>query len=189
MSSGAHSVPHALGTALARIGPLRLSSTNASVRFEVRFLRFFTIRGCFSEVEGELTFDEEHPEATSLVARVSVESVQTGNRLRDTHLRSGRWFDVRKHAHIEMRAQRAERAGKELSVVGSVTIKGNEAPFLMRCTTRSDAGVPVEMIGRFKIPRAPHGVGPPPSGVAPWDPRAYLVDDGVNVELRLRLDQ
>jgi polyisoprenoid-binding protein YceI len=189
MSSGAHPVPQALGSGPARIGPLRLSSANASVRFEVRFLRFFTIRGWFSEVEGEVTFDEERPAVTSLVARVPVQSVQTGNRLRDAHLRSSRWFNAKKHAHIEMLAQSAERAGEVLSVAGSVTIKGNKAPFLMRCTTRSDGGVPVEMIGRFWIPRAPHGVGPPPSGVAPWDPRAYLVDDGVNVELRLRLDQ
>jgi len=189
MSSGAHPVPHALGTGPVRIGPLRLSSANASVRFEVRFLRFFTVRGWFTEVEGELTFDEERPAATSLLARVSIQSVQTGNRLRDAHLRSSRWFDMKTHSHIELRAQRAERAGKELSVLGAVTIKGNEAPFLMRCTTRSDAGVPVEMIGRFRMPRAPYGVGPPPVGVAPWDPRAYLVDDGVNVELRLRLDQ
>ncbi|MGI8842144.1 MAG: YceI family protein [Gemmatimonadaceae bacterium] len=189
MSSGAHPVPHALGTGPVRIGPLRLSSANATVRFEVRFLRFFTIRGWFTEVEGEVTFDEERPAATSLVARVSVQSVQTGNRLRDVHLRSSRWFDVKRHSHIEMRAQRAGRAGKELTVMGAVTIKGSEAPFLMRCTARSDAGVPVEMIGRLRIPRAPHGVGPPPAGVAPWDPRAYLVDDGVNVELRLRLDE
>lgn len=189
MSSGAHPVRHALGTGPLRIGPLRLSATNASVRFDVRFLRFFTVRGWFTEVEGDLTFDEERPADTSLVARVSVQSVQTGNRLRDAHLRSSRWFDVKMHTHIELRAQRAERAGRELIVLGAVTVKGNEAPFLMRCTTRSDAGVPVEMIGRFRMPRAPYGIGPPPVGLAPWDPRAYLVDDGVNVELRLRLDQ
>lgn len=189
LSSGAPPGPHASLSVPARIGPLPLTTANATVRFAVRFLRFLTIRGWFNDVEGEVTFEAANPAAMSLVARVPVQSVRTGNRLRDAHLRSSRWFDVDKHPHIEMRAHLAERAGPEVRVAGTVTIKGRAAPVVMHCYTRSDQGVPVEMIGRFMIPRAPYGVGPQPSGVAPWDPRAYLVDDGVSVELRLRLDQ
>ncbi|HUF29697.1 MAG TPA: YceI family protein [Gemmatimonadaceae bacterium] len=189
MSSGAHPVTHSAWAGPARIGPLRLTAANATVLFAVRFLRFFTIRGLFSDVEGEVVFDEAHPGETSLVARVAVQSVQTGNRLRDAHLRSSRWFNVKTHPHIEMRAHLAERAGAGVRVVGIVTIKGRQAPVEMPCTTRSEDGVSVEMVGRFVIPRASYGVGPPPYGVAPWDPRAYFVDDGVSVELRLRLDQ
>ena len=88
---------------------------------------------------------------------------------------------------FKLRAVRAECGGREMRVAGSVMMKGRESPIVMRCVTRSVDGVPVELIGRFTVPRAPYGVGPPPYGVAPWDPRAYLVDDGVHVELRLRL--
>ena len=189
MSSGALRVPEAAWSGPARLGPLRLTATNASVRFEVRFLRFFTIRGSFGNVEGELTFDQSRLAATSLEARVPVASLQTGNRLRDAHLRSRGWFDAQHHAHIEVRAVHVECGGSDLRVTAAVTIKGRESPVVMHCATRSAGGVPVELVGRFTIPRSPYGVGPPPYGIAPWDLRAYLVDDGVHVELRVRLDQ
>jgi polyisoprenoid-binding protein YceI len=187
MSSGALRVSEAAWAGPARIGPLKLTEANASVRFSVRFLRLFTIRGTFGNVEGDLSYEEDRPDGTSLIARVPVQSIRTGNRLRDAHLRSGAWFDARRHPYVEMRALRAECGEREMRVVGSVTMKGRESPFVMRCVTRSVDGVPVELIGRFTIPRSPYGVGPPPYGVAPWDPRAYLVDDAVSVELRLRL--
>jgi polyisoprenoid-binding protein YceI len=189
MSLGALRAPEAVWAGPARIGPLRLTVANSSVRFAVRFLRLFTIRGSFGDVEGELTFDEARLSATSLIARVPVSSVQTGNRLRDAHLRSSAWFDAKRYSHIELRAVRAECNSHEMRVVGEVTMRGRDAPVVIRCVTRSVAGIPVELVGRFVIPRSPYGVGPPPYGIAPWDPRAYLVDDGVNVELRLRLDQ
>jgi polyisoprenoid-binding protein YceI len=189
MSSGALQFSTATWAGPDRIGPLRLTAANSSVRFAIRFLGVFTIRGSFGGVEGELTFDQARPAVTSLVARVPVASVHTGNRFRDAHLRSGAWFDAQQHGHIELRAARAECTGRALRVVGAVSIKGRDAPVIMHCVTRSADGIPVELIGRFTIPRAPYGVGPPPYGVAPWDPRAYLVDDDVNVELRLRLDQ
>lgn len=188
MSSGALRVSEAVWSGPARISALRLSEANASVRFSVRFLRFITIRGTFDGVEGDLTYDQTSSNDTSLVARVPVRSVKTGNRLRDAHLRSSAWFDAKRHPYIELRAIRVERGGREMRVVGSVTMKGREAPVVMQCVTRAVDGRPVELIGRFTIPRSPYGVGPPPYGVAPWDPRAYLVDDGVRVELRLRLD-
>lgn len=188
MSSGALRVSEAAWAGPTRIGPLRLTEANASVRFSVRFLRWFTIRGTFGDVEGDLTYDEDRPGGTSLIARAPVESIRTGNGLRDAHLRSSAWFNARQHPYIELRAFRAECRGPEMRVAGSVTMKGRESPLVMRCVTRSVNGAPVELIGRFVIPRSPYGVGPPPYGVAPWDPRAYLVDDGVSVELRLRLD-
>jgi len=168
---------------------LRLTATNASVRFRVRFLRLFTIRGCFGNVEGELTFDQSRLADTSLEARVPVSSLHTGNRLRDAHLRTRAWFDERHHSHIALRAVHVESDGAGLRVDAAVTIKGRESPVVMHCSARSAGGVPVELVGRFTIPRSPYGVGPPPYGIAPWDPRAYLVDDGVHVELRVRLDQ
>jgi polyisoprenoid-binding protein YceI len=189
MSSGALHVPRAQWTGPARIGPLRLTASNTTVRFAIRFLRFVTIRGSFGDVEGELSYDESRPAATSLVARLPVSSLDTGNRLRDAHLRSSAWFDARQYSHIALHAVGAECAGHEMRVPSNVRIKGRETRVVMKCVTQRAGGASVALIGRFRLPRSPYGIGPPSYGVAPWDPRAYLVDDGVDVELRLRLDQ
>ena len=185
-SSGALFASPAEWAGPPRIGPLRLSRANASVRFSVRFLRAVQIRGSFETLEGSLTYDEAEPSAASLEARVEVASIVTGNRLRDAHLRSPAWLDARRHPHIEVRATRFERVHGGISVAGTVAMRGQRAPVVISCTTR-DGSSGLELLGRLTVARSPHGVGPRPYGVAPWDPRTYLVDDAVSVELRLRL--
>ena len=187
MSSGALPVAHDAWAGPPRIGPLRLTADNAAVGFAIRFLRLVTIRGKFGRIDGELSYDESKPVALSLIARVPVASISTGNRLRDAHLRSARWFDARHHSHIELHASQAERREGRMRVVGTVKLRGREAPVVIRCSTDSDDTGAQVLVGRLTLARAPYGVGPPPYGVARRDPRAYLVDDAVSVELRLRL--
>lgn len=185
--SGALFAPHAgLGGPL-RIGPLRLTAGNASVRFAIRFLGAIQIRGTFERLDGELSYDDANPSAASLVARVEVASIATGNRLRDAHLRSAAWFDARRHAFVEMRSTRFARQDGGVRIAALVTMRGREAPVEIVGDALREGAVPV-LLGRFSIARSPYGVGPRPPGVAPWDPRAYLVDVAVSVELRLRLD-
>lgn len=186
-SSGALFASPAEWAGPPRIGPLRLSRANASVRFSVRFLRTVRIRGTFEAIEGLLTYDEAQPSAALLEARVDVASIATGNRLRDAHLRSAAWLDARSHPHIEVRATRFERVHGGISVAGTVAMRGQRAPVVIACTAHDDDSGGLELLGRMTITRSPHGIGPRPHRVAPWDPRTYLVDDAVSVELRLRL--
>ncbi|HSJ62715.1 MAG TPA: YceI family protein [Gemmatimonadaceae bacterium] len=171
-----------------RVGPLRLTAVNASVRFVARFLRAMRIRGSFERLEGELVYEERQPSAGSLVARVDVASIRTGNRLRDAHLRSAAWFDARRHPHIGLRSTGFEHSDGGLRIRAVVTVRGREAPVDVECSAPPQGAAATELMGRLTLLRSPYGVGPPPHGVARWDPRAYLVDDAVSVELRLRLD-
>lgn len=188
LSSGALSAQRATWTGPPRVGPLRLSPANASVHFAVRFLRAVRIRGTFERIEGEVMYDQARPAAGSLVARVDVASIATGNRLRDAHLRSAAWFDARRYPHIALRSTGFDRAGGALWIRAVVTIRGRDAPVDIQCPSPSGGIAAAELAGRLTLLRSPYGVGPPPHGVARWDPRAYLVDDAVSVELRLRLD-
>jgi polyisoprenoid-binding protein YceI len=167
---------------------VRLSAANASVSFVARFVRAVRIRGSFERLEGELVYEERRPAAGSLVARVDVASIRTGNRLRDAHLRSAAWFDARRHPHIALRSTAFERSDGGLRVRAVVTIRGYEAPVDIECSAPTLGVAAMELVGRLTLLRSPYGVGPPPHGVARWDPRAYLVDDAISVELRLRLD-
>jgi polyisoprenoid-binding protein YceI len=187
-SSGALSASRTTWAGPPRIGPLRLTAGNASVRFVARFLRTVRIRGWFERLEGELVYVEGQASAGSLVARVDVASIRTGNRLRDAHLRSAAWFDARRHPHIGLRSTAFARSDGGLRMRAVATVRGREAPVEVECSAFAPGVAATELIGRLTLLRSPYGVGPPPHGVARWDPRAYLVDDAVSVELRLRLD-
>lgn len=187
MSSGALPLSRAAWTGPSTIGPLRLTGANAVVRFAVSFMQVLTVRGTFPEVEGMITFDGRRPDDATVEARIAVASIRSGNRLRDAHLRSRGWFDARAHPYIELRARGAEQRGQRLRLAGTVTIKGRVGPVSIDCDALNGAAGP-KLTGRLVIPRTAFGVGPPPSRVARWDPRAYLVDENVVVELGLRLD-
>lgn len=185
-SSGALPVARAAWTGPSRIGPLRLTNANAQVRFAVRFLRLLTVRGSFGDLEGTLSYDGSRLAEATIQARLAVASIRSGNRMRDAHLRSRGWFDARAHPFIELRARGAEHGGGRMRLTGTVTIKGRESPVTIDCGVALGRA---ELTGRLVIARTLFGVGPPPSRVARWDPRAYLVDENVMVELGLRLGE
>jgi polyisoprenoid-binding protein YceI len=168
----------------ARVGPLRLTAHAASVEFTVRFLHAFPIRGRFDAIEGELVYDARRPGEASLVARLDVASIATGNRLRDAHLRSTAWFDATRYPHIELRATRFDRDRDGVRILAVLALRGREAPVEIVCAM--DGQDRPALTGRLIVARSTFGLGPPDRRVAPWDPRAYLVDDDVSVELRLR---
>lgn len=173
----------------ARIGPLRLHGGNASVVFRIGVLGLFTVHGRFEAVEGELTFDEAHLGHTALRARVPVASLRTGNRFRDAHLRSRAWLDAERHPFIGLEAHAVERGTHDLLVHGTASVRGVDAPVQLSCVTRLRAGAPMELVGALEVARETFGVGPPPRRLAPWNPRAYLVEDAIHVELRLTLER
>lgn len=184
-SSGSLATTPAGAAIPARVGPLRLTADTASVEFTVRFLHAFPIRGRFGAIEGEIEYDALRPAESSLVARLEVASIATGNRMRDAHLRSAAWFDARRHPHIELRAKRFERDRDGVRILAALALRGREAPVEIACGIDGRENRHT-LTGRVIVARSTFGLGPPDRRVAPWDPRAYLVDDDVSVELRLR---
>jgi len=96
---------------------------HTGIEFSVN--HFFTpISGKFDSYEIELMFDRENPASSSVEVRIDVQSVNTGNERRDTHLMSGDFFDAETYRYITFRSEevRANGAG-ELIVRGPLTIK------------------------------------------------------------------
>src|ERR1700751_4465137 len=52
-----------------------------------------TTDGKFTKFNGKIDLDREHPEKSSVVARIDVRSIDTGIVKRDNHLRSSEFFD------------------------------------------------------------------------------------------------
>lgn len=98
----------------------------STVEFSIRNL-WFTVHGRFGAVEGSIVLDQSDLSRSSVIAVIRADSIDTGNKRRDAHLRTRDFFDVENFPDIEFRSTKVERGRDRdsLNLEGRLTIKGN----------------------------------------------------------------
>ena len=99
---------------------------HSQVHFSVKHLGISTVRGTFQQFSG--TLDETGGTATSVAVSIDMASLNTGNALRDGHLKSPDFFDVAAHPTATFALTSFERAGDAVSARGDLTVKGVTKP-------------------------------------------------------------
>ena len=64
-----------------------IDKAHSEVTFQVRHL-LTKVRGRFSDFEGAIEYDEDHPEKSQVNVAIRAASIDTNERDRDNHLRS-----------------------------------------------------------------------------------------------------
>ena len=106
-----------------------IDSTRSRVSFAIRVMSVTTTRGSFNALRGQLHIDEQTPANSWVEAEVDAASINTHNRLRDTHLRSNAFFAVKKYPTIAFRSTRVEHiGGSAYKVTGNLTLLGTTRP-------------------------------------------------------------
>src|SRR5258707_11079624 len=76
-----------------------IDKTHSEATFQVRHL-ITKVRGRFSDFEGTISFDEAHPERSSVNFTIQGASIDTSQPDRDQHLRSADFFHVERYPTI-----------------------------------------------------------------------------------------
>jgi polyisoprenoid-binding protein YceI len=100
-----------------------LDPAGTSVEFSVKsFWGLVTVHGCFDRFVG---FYEIGPDGARIQLTIDAESLDTGNRKRDEHLRSADFFDVAEHPQVKFTSSRVYDVGNGiLHVVGELEAAG-----------------------------------------------------------------
>ena len=104
--------------------------THSEIQFKVKHLMITTVTGYFQKfnIEAE-TEDDQFKSAKSVVFTADVDSISTNNEQRDTHLKSGDFFDAEKHSEVRFEASKYENVGgNNYKLHGDLTIKGTTKP-------------------------------------------------------------
>ncbi|MEX2446786.1 MAG: YceI family protein [Dehalococcoidia bacterium] len=102
-----------------------LDAHHLELGFAVKHMMVATVRGRFTEVEAEVSLDEERPDASRVTATVQAASLTTGNPDRDAHLRSADFFDVERYPTIMFRSTSVGRTKEgRFDLDGELTIRG-----------------------------------------------------------------
>jgi polyisoprenoid-binding protein YceI len=88
--------------------------------------------GKFAKFQGKIDIDREHPENSSVTARIDVQSIDTGIVKRDNHLRSAEFFSVEKYPEITFKSRSAKRTGPQAGdILGDLTMHGVTKPITL----------------------------------------------------------
>ena len=118
-------------TADLATGWWRLDPARSSAEFEVpSFYGLATVNGRFGRYAGTLNMSD--PPAVALV--IEADSLDTGNRRRDEHLRSAAFFDAADYPWIRFEADAAEVDGDEMQLRGELYAAGKHVPLEVEAT-------------------------------------------------------
>jgi polyisoprenoid-binding protein YceI len=113
-----------LGTGTWVIDPV-----HSSIEFAVRHLMVGKVRGKFDNFSGAIVLAED---GTPLVtAEIAVESVNSGNEQRDTHIKASDFFDVEKYPTATFASTGVRTDGDRYLVDGDFTLRGVNKPITL----------------------------------------------------------
>ncbi len=109
----------------------KFDQSHSTIGFSVhQFLG--TTQGKFTKFDGKIDIDREHPENSSVTARIVVRSIDTGIVKRDNHLRSPEFFSIEKYPDIMFKSRSVKQTGPhEGDILGDLTMHGVAKPITL----------------------------------------------------------
>lgn len=108
-----------------RIADWVIDPAHSTFEFAVRHMRVSTIKGAFSGVSGEIHYDPDSVEGSSVRAEIDMSTIDTHNANRDERLRGESHFNVAEFPTATFVSKRVEpRSDERFDVVGDLTLHG-----------------------------------------------------------------
>jgi polyisoprenoid-binding protein YceI len=127
----------------APAGTYEIDPVHSAVVFNIEHMGTGRFWGRFNQISGKFVLDPAKPQASSVLAIVAAESVDTANDGRDTHLRGPDFFNAKEFPEIIFESKQVETSPKGLKITGDFTLLGKTKPMT----------VEAEYIGTNESPR------------------------------------
>ncbi|CAA9210801.1 MAG: hypothetical protein AVDCRST_MAG56-2351 [uncultured Cytophagales bacterium] len=121
---------------------------HSEIQFKVKHLMITTVTGYFTRYSLEVeTEGEDFTKASHIRFTADIDSVNTNNAQRDTHLKSPDFFDAATHAQLTFTGRKFEKSGDDYQLHGDLTIRDVTRPVTVRVDY---AGTVVDPYGQTK---------------------------------------
>ncbi|WP_077623857.1 YceI family protein [Sediminibacillus massiliensis] len=103
----------------------KVDPTHTSVDFSVKHMMVSKVKGTFHDFDATIVADPADMTTAEVDFTVDVNSVDTRNDQRDTHLRSGDFFDVENNPKMTFKSTDVKKVGEDqYEIIGDLTIRG-----------------------------------------------------------------
>jgi len=107
----------------------KIDPAHSEIQFKVKHLMITTVTGYFKTFDMEVqTETDDFNTANSIVFTADIDSIDTNNQQRDTHLKSADFFDGENHKELRFVGKKFQSSGDEGTVTGDLTIRGITHP-------------------------------------------------------------
>lgn len=100
-----------------------LDVSHSKIGFSVKHMMVANTRGQFAKYGGTIFIDEKDPSKTVIDVAIDTDSIDTGDKKRDDHLRGPDFFDAKKWPKMTFKSTKVERKGAGWAVTGDLTIR------------------------------------------------------------------
>src|SRR4051795_10852181 len=81
-----------------------LDPVHSRIGFSIKHLMISTVRGNFSQYDGQIEWDEDDLCLSSVIVHIDPSSISTGDAYRDQHLRSPEFLHVENHTELTFKS-------------------------------------------------------------------------------------
>ncbi|WP_375444673.1 YceI family protein [uncultured Fibrella sp.] len=106
---------------------------HSEVQFKVKHLVISTVTGTFRNFEGGATTEHDDFDGAEVHFSLDVNSIDTNQEMRDTHLKSAEFFEADTYPHIAFKSTSFKKIeDDEYTVTGDLTMKGITKPVTLK---------------------------------------------------------
>lgn len=105
-------------------GEYKVDPMHSKVGFEVPHLVISSVEGSFTKVDGQIILDNNF-QKSKVTASAVVDSIDTGVKDRDDHLKSADFFDSKNHPQLTFTSSSLQGNPDAFKMTGALTIRGN----------------------------------------------------------------
>src|SRR5688500_4605917 len=107
----------------------KLDPAHSEVQFKVKHLMITTVTGYFKKIDLEVeTEGEDFTKASKISFTADIDSIDTNNEQRDTHLKSADFFDAVTHKQLTFEGKSFTQKGDDYVLEGDLTIRSTTKP-------------------------------------------------------------
>lgn len=111
----------------------KVDPAHTEIQFKVKHLMITTVTGHFKKYDLEVvTENEDFNTASKIEFTADINSIDTNNQQRDTHLKSADFFDAENHGQIKFVGKNYKSSGDEAELNGDLTIRGTTKPIKLK---------------------------------------------------------
>lgn len=103
----------------------KIDPIHSDIKFKVRHLLISTVAGQFKKFDATVESDKDDFSDAKITFEAEVDSIDTGNEMRDNHLRTNDFFDAANFPKITFVSDSlTKKSGEEYELTGDFTIRG-----------------------------------------------------------------
>ena len=107
----------------------KIDPAHSEIQFKVKHLMITTVTGYFRKFDCEvITETEDFNSTTSIKFTADIDSIETNNEQRDTHLKSEDFFNAEKYDQVIFVGTKYDALNNSATLYGNLTIRGITKP-------------------------------------------------------------